>query len=83
MIINFISKSLEFFQLFIYEKIAEIVFVEMKCEAKSQRHSNTSGDSKGGGLGGQYPPDFWLTPFLAPPFFFLISRSSSFSWHAQ
>jgi len=35
-----------------------------------------------GGLSGQWPPRFLTGPLLAPPVLCLISRSSSFDWHA-
>jgi len=41
MMINFISKCLEFIELLICEKIAGVIFVWTKWEEKWQRHSNT------------------------------------------
>jgi len=41
MMTNFISKSLEFVQLLICEKITGVIFVLTKWEEKSQRYPNT------------------------------------------
>jgi len=41
MMINFISKSSEFVQILICEKIAGVIFVWTKWDEKSQRYSNT------------------------------------------
>ena len=41
MITNFITKSLEFVELLIFEQIAGVIFVLMKWDEKLQRYSNT------------------------------------------
>jgi len=41
MIINFISKSLEFIEQLIYDNIAGVICAQTQCEAESQRHSHT------------------------------------------
>jgi len=41
MMINFVSKSLEFIELLICEKIVGVIFVWTKWEEKWQRHFNT------------------------------------------
>jgi len=42
----------------------------------------SSGGSEGG-LGGPWPPSFFVAPLLVPPVLWLIPRSSSFDWHIQ